>query len=291
MCATERVLLLWNLLIVTVCVRWIARACLGEREVSSLDVLLIHPHTPQLRFRPDSATTGHVFTDLGLRTRGARDRPAMVLSRKGILALNSSAEFREKVLKALQYLAKLLVAARVGGSLAKTLAKHFSSCRRLVTFLRWVRYSDNFIEASTTTAEPLRSLLYAEAALNVTVDAMQDVVTIDKLGLLGTVRLRGAFGVSFERLAETLDALLAAVGVAVGVARLRAAAASQQLQRRLELLGYVGDLLKNVHNAELSVVGLAPGETLAAMGGLAAASLSARKLRNKLAPPITIKGD
>ena len=215
----------------------------------------------------------------------------MVLSRKGILALNSSAEFREKVLKALQYLAKLLVAARVGGSLAKTLAKHFSSCRRLVTFLRWVRYSDNFIEASTTTAEPLRSLLYAEATLNVTVDAMQDVVTIDKLGLLGTVRLRGAFGVSFERLAETLDALLAAVGVAVGVARLRAAAASQQLQRRLELLGYVGDLLKNVHNAELSVVGLAPGETLAAMGGLAAASLSARKLRNKLAPPITVKGD
>ena len=74
-------------------------------------------------------------------------------SRKGAIALSSSADFREKLLKALQYLAKLLVATGAGGSITKALAKHFSSCRRLVTFLRWVKYSNNFEEAAATPTE------------------------------------------------------------------------------------------------------------------------------------------
>lgn len=203
------------------------------------------------------------------------------MQRKHVLALNSSAEFREKLLKALQYFAKLLLARGVGGPTTKALAKHFSACRRLVTFLRWVKYADNFTEAAATPPGPLQSLLYAEASLNVTVDAMQDAVTLEQLGVLGRWRLPAGF----ERLAELLDALLAAIGTAAAVLKLRAASSTQAFQKRLELLGYVGDLLKNVQNAELSV---APGATLAAVGGLTAASLSARKIRLKLAPPTPV---
>ena len=208
-----------------------------------------------------------------------------MISRKGLLALNSSAEFREKVLKSLQYLAKLLTATGTGGSVAKSLAKHFSAVRRLVTFLRWVKYSDSFVEAAATPALPLRCVLYAEASLNVTVDTMQDAVTLDQLGLLGQLRLPDAFGMSFERITALLDALLAAVGTAAALLKLHAAAYTQRCKQRLELLGYVGDLLKNIQNADLSVGGVAPGETLAAVGGLTAAMLSARKVRLKLAPP------
>ena len=200
------------------------------------------------------------------------------ITHKGVLALSSSAEFREKCLKALQYLAKLFAATGAGGAFSKALAKHVSSCRRLVTFLRCVKYSANFEEAAETTAEPLRGLLYAEATLNVTVDSMQDVVTLEKLGLVRLPRWLSGF----EKLAEVLDAVLAAVGVAVGVLRLQAASAAKQLPHKLQLIGYVGDLLKNVHAAHPSI---GPGETLAALGGLAAASLSARKIRLKVAPP------
>ena len=205
-------------------------------------------------------------------------------NKKGVLALNSSAEFREKLLKVFQYFCKLLVATGNGGATSKSLAKHFSSVRRLVTFMRWVKYTDNFVEAKATSAEPMRSLLYAEATLNVTVDSMQDVVTLEKLGVLGSVRLPSFLGVGWERIAEYLDALLAAVGVTIGVLKLRAAAASARFTKRLELLAYTGDLLKNVHNAEMSLVGL-PGATLAALGGLTAASISTRKVTLKLAPP------
>lgn len=207
-----------------------------------------------------------------------------MMSRKHVLALNSSAEFREKIMKALQYLAKLFVALGAGDAATKSLAKHFSACRRLVTFLRWVKYSDNFIEAAATPAKPLRGLLYAEASLNVTVDCMCDVITLKQLGLLGRVRLPAVLGMSFERLTDVLDALLAAIGVTAAILKLRAAAASQTLTRRLELVGYIGDLLKNVHNAELDFGGVVPGATLAAVGGLTAAALSARKIKLKLAP-------
>ena len=92
-------------------------------------------------------------------------------------------------------------ATGAGGAFSKALAKHVSSCRRLVTFLRWVKYSANFEEAAETTAEPLRGLLYAEATLNVTVDSMQDVVTLEKLGLVRLPRWLSGF----EKLAEVLE--------------------------------------------------------------------------------------
>ena len=206
--------------------------------------------------------------------------------------LSSSTDFREKILKALQYFCKLLVAIGLGKKTTAALAKHVSSCRRLVTFLRCVKYADSFREAEATAEQPLRGLLYAEATLNVTVDTMCDVVTLEKLGLLGRLRLPGAFGMSWEKVAEVLDALLAAIGSAAAALKLQAlyaanSASSKLDPARLALVGYIGDLLKNIHSAGaddhmLGVVD--PGPLLAAIGGLTAASLSARKIKLKLLP-------
>ena len=149
------------------------------------------------------------------------------------LKLSSSADFREKILKALQYFCKLLVAIGLGKKTTAALAKHVSSCRRLVTFLRCVKYADSFREAEATAEQPLRGLLYAEATLNVTVDTMCDVVTLEKLGLLGRLRLPGAFGMSWEKVAEVLDALLAAIGSAAAALKLQALYAANSASSKL----------------------------------------------------------
>ena len=97
---------------------------------------------------------------------------------------------------------------------------------------------------------------------------------------------------SWEKVAEVLDALLAAIGSAAAALKLQAlyaanSASSKLDPARLALVGYIGDLLKNIHSAGaddhmLGVVD--PGPLLAAIGGLTAASLSARKIKLKLLP-------
>ena len=203
---------------------------------------------------------------------------------KGLLTLSTSSDFREKAIKTLQYLAKLLYACGFGGARTKDIAKFLSSSRDVMTFMRWVKYGGDFDEARSTHEEPLRSLMLTEATLNVTVDCMNDVIVLNKLGLVGRLpALTPSW--SFGRLTNLLDSILAAVGVAVAVFKIRAAASESALaKQRVALISYIGSLLKNTNATQLQ---LAPfhGDRLAALGGLLSAAISTNKLITKHLPP------
>ena len=221
---------------------------------------------------------------------------------RGLLALNSSAEFREKALKLVQFVAKFLAAFSHNATL-KSLAKSVSSARRLITFLRWVKYFDDFVAARGMRSTPLRGLQYAEASLNLTIDMMADVITLDKLGLLLGARLPKLGRWTFEEVVNKLDVLLATVGIAASVINLRTAlatlryseeqiepaadtkaapkAASGLSKQKIALLKYVSDFIKAVDAAGMHGH-LAPGERLGALGGIVGAFISAGKLRDTL---------
>lgn len=220
------------------------------------------------------------------------------------IVLAESATYREKVLKALQYGAKLGVAVSPDAQpLLSSVAKSIGSARRLVCFLRWVKYFDDYRAACGERDEWLRALLMGESLLNIVVDGMQDVATLHRLGLLGP--LGQLLPARFEQAADRLDSCNLALGLVGAAVKLRrvpapaplelAAGSSGKDERRAQqaaerhkrtkaqvaLLKYGLDLCKAVDAAGGSL----PGARLAAFGGLASSLLSAAKLREKLAPP------
>ena len=211
------------------------------------------------------------------------------LPSKGHIALSASGDFRSNATKTLQYFFKLLYACGVGGKTSKDVAKTLSAARRIMTFLRLVKYADDVREARTTHEQPLRTLLYLETALNVTVDAMNDLITLHDLGLLGRLQLPSlGSSWSFERVTNALDSALAAVGTAIGLVKLQAAAASSTIftKQRIALIAYVGGLLKNLNAAKLNTIPLlGPGDRVAALGGMISAAISANKQVQKCLPP------
>ena len=212
---------------------------------------------------------------------------SLALPSKGHIALSASGDFRSNATKTLQYLFKLLYACGAGKT-CKDVAKSLSAARRIMCFLRLVKYADDVREANVTYEQPLRGLLYAEAALNVTVDGMNDIITLQQLGLLGSLRLPGlSSSWTFQRIADALDTALAAVGTAIGLLKLQAAAASASVftKQRVALIAYVGSLLKNMHAADLNGFPLGPGDRLAALGGMISAAISANKQLQKCLPP------
>jgi len=212
-----------------------------------------------------------------------------------VLALNTSAEFREKTCKAVQYAAKLLAASGHGGALADSLAKSMSSARRLIAFLRWVKYLEELRALSRRgqCTSLLRGLQISECVLNLSLDAISDVITLDKLGLLAGRKLPRLGRWTLQQLAEALDVLLASVGIAISVINLRAALATRRIadkdgttiatadvgmsKQRIALLKYICDFVKNVDAAGMGGR-LAPGDRLGALGGVVGALISAQKL-------------
>ena len=208
-----------------------------------------------------------------------------------VLAINSSVEIREKALKAAGYAAKLAsyILTQTGASTAtrakllKGLAKACSDARRLFCLVRWVKYFDDFAAAAKEVT-PLRELLLAEASLSCVVDAMQDVVTFDRLGLLGWVPAW------FERVADELDVVLAVSSTAAAWLKVRAlesksvggGATPKARQQKLQLLKYACDVCKTADAAGIERYG--PGKPLAFVGAILSSYLSARKQALKLAP-------
>jgi hypothetical protein len=213
--------------------------------------------------------------------------------------LSASAEFRDKSLKGCQYSAKLaaIVVHRTsrpdaGPSHAvptlKAAAKTLSSARRFIVILRWIKYIDELRAAHTEPDRTLRRLTLVDVTLNILVDAMQDVVTLEKLGVLG----HGVLPVWFEPLADKLDVCLAANSVVLtgfklarGVRMLRVLESKETEEgarakahrmiaaEQLALLKYACDLLKTLDSA-----GRTPGEGLAATAAVISSVLSARKI-------------
>ena len=95
--------------------------------------------------------------------------------------------------------------------------------------------------------------MLTEATLNVTVDCMNDVIVLNKLGLVGRLpALTPSW--SFGRLTNLLDSILAAVGVAAAVFKIRAAASESALaKQRVALISYIGSLLKNTNATQLQL--------------------------------------
>lgn len=199
---------------------------------------------------------------------------------KGVYTLSASSDFREKAIKVLQYLAKLLHACGVGGKQTKEVAKFLSSGRDVMTLMRWVKYTSDFEDARGTVEQPLRALMFTEATLNVTVDCMNDLNVLGKLGIVGPLPALSPRW-SFARLTNLLDSILAAVGTAVTILQLRAATTESALaKQRLALVSYIGSVLKNTHATQLSL-GPFHGDRTAALGGFLSAAISANKLINK----------
>ena len=180
-------------------------------------------------------------------------------------------ELREKTLKVVQYVAKLIaqLLSPDGASATRlrSLAKHLSSVRRLIKLLRWVKYGQDYLDAQREPKEPMRRLLLFEFGLNLSVDVMQDAVTLEKVGAIP----KGVIPKWLEKLADRLDLLLCVVDVvlaSVKVSRLqdfvedcrrgagegKAPAPESEARRKLALqkaalVRYVCDTLQCLHDA------------------------------------------
>lgn len=195
-----------------------------------------------------------------------------------VIALSSSAEFREKTCASVQYGCKLLTACDVGDKAAnQTIVAGMQGARRLFKFLGWIKFLKSFEAADGERSSPLRRLLYAQALLGITVDCMRDCVTLEKLGL---ARLPGLRGWAFARLNEAIDAVLASVGIAVTLLKLRAVLAEEQLTSlRVALFKSICHLGKA---ADAGKLGGGPGARIGALAGLLNSLLAARDVSKKL---------
>ncbi|KAL1519477.1 hypothetical protein AB1Y20_022996 [Prymnesium parvum] len=223
--------------------------------------------------------------------------------------LSASADFRDKLLKALQYSAKLAAALLRRWSRTRqsehvptlqSAAKTISTARRFVTLLRWVKYIETLREARDEPHAEVRYLLLLDFCLCTAVDALQDLVTLDRLGFFGKPN---RLPVAVESLANHLDIMLAANGMTVTTLRLvrlrqeRKLAHSKQASagkveavvqaERLALLKYTCDLLKCLDSAgmlqsprqrEKPSSRPSGPEGLAAFAAVLSSTMSARKL-------------
>ena len=207
-----------------------------------------------------------------------------VTTSKGVLALSSSAEFREKALQVVQYVCKLLTACDLGDGWAKRLTSSTAAARRLIKFLGWVKFFKNFTAADAASGV-LRPLLFAQASLALGVDVMRDAVTLEKLQLVALPAVSRRW--TFARTNELVDAVLAIFGITVAALRLRAALAEDQLSANLSALRVA--LFKSLCHlgkaADAGKLGGGPGARTGAVCGLLNTLIAARDLRRKLAPP------
>ena len=186
----------------------------------------------------------------------------------------NSCQVREKGLKIVQYLLRLgaysmLLPPSVADR-CKALSKTTSMSRRLFKFCRWVKHFDEFFAARTEQRRSMRALFFLRGCANLCADWSEDVCSLERIGLLPT----GTISREFQLVAEYCQLALAFVEVsisAVMVSKQQQVAtlvteksedstgdgsnmlkAYRQLAMlRLELIKFVSDIGKAVHDCEL----------------------------------------
>ncbi len=181
-----------------------------------------------------------------------------------------------------------------------------SAARKLFQLGKWVQYWNDFRTAREEPPGRLRQLLFVEASLNLTIDVMIDAATLDRIGVLSPsarglrpnrlpsgfelwadrldmVRAAASIGAASIRRSRLLDPPVASAGAAKNGA---SAPSAEDAARREQISKQRVALLKNFcdlsNKADASGV-VVPGERLAALAGLVASLLSARKLVQKAA--------
>jgi len=135
--------------------------------------------------------------------------------------LANSAQVREKGLKILQYILRVgayseILPAATSKHL-KDLSKITSIARRFFKFCRWIKHFEDFREAADQQHSVMRFLLYLRIAANFGADWMEDVCSLERIGLLP----RGTLSVDFTLSAEYFQLALALVETAVTAVRVR----------------------------------------------------------------------
>lgn len=142
-----------------------------------------------------------------------------------VAALSGSVSFRDKSLKILQTLCKLIVRqihALRWGSLAlfgerlDGTAQACSTGRRMFALLRWLRYSVDLRAAGREPNPQERVLTQVEVLTALAADIIQDITTLEKVGIIP----KGSVPKWLERIAPQLDLLFTAVVLVNGSMRL-----------------------------------------------------------------------
>jgi len=147
-------------------------------------------------------------------------------------------------------------------------SKACSNARRLFVFCRWIKYIPQFKDADGEADQSMRLMLRAEAACALGVDALQDVITLEKASLLP----KKTIPAWFERVASIAEVALALAGLAASYVRVKrtahdaqaAEAKSHELApivvegkrrnhvlQQLALAKYACDLCKGWHDSAL----------------------------------------
>ena len=184
----------------------------------------------------------------------------------------NSAQVREKGLKILQYVLRGVSYLDVTpwSKHLKALSKSTSIARRFFKFGRWVKHFEDLEEAHEQKDMIMRGLLYFRIAANFGADWAEDVCSLERVGILHSLKL-GTLSHEFLLFAEYCQFALALVEILVTGVRARkerqvvtmAEAAGAEPNKmlkqrrklalvRLELVKYVSDVGKALHDCELS---------------------------------------
>eukprot|EP00930_Biecheleria_cincta_P037047 TRINITY_DN25402_c0_g1_i1.p1 TRINITY_DN25402_c0_g1~~TRINITY_DN25402_c0_g1_i1.p1 ORF type:complete len:338 (-),score=62.77 TRINITY_DN25402_c0_g1_i1:108-1121(-) len=222
------------------------------------------------------------------------------LDLKTTVALLSSAQSREKCLKIVQYIARLLAYvlasfASIGDNAmrwsaqAAGLAKSTSQARRFFKFFRWVKHFEDVAPARSESSFAVACLMVLSIVWNLVADLSEDICSLERLGFL----TKGTLPVWAELNANRCQLVLALVEIALSFVRFRhfsrAAAAALAVEdadaaflrcawrRRcmaaLELSKFCADLGKAFWDCEMSFA----SELLFILCGLWASLVSTHK--------------
>jgi hypothetical protein len=173
------------------------------------------------------------------------------------VTLHQSTDYREKLYKVLQYIAKLLAARPSSDPQVAKVAATLSQSRGIFKVFKWVTCLEEYQKAAGESSVWLGRIKRFEAVLNTVVTMMQDAINVDKL--CGTKLLSARFSYCMSALDLGLSLLLASIA-GHAVRRLRERGVRTPEDRRkllllqLEVGVRVGDSITLLEN-----VGKTPG--------------------------------
>ena len=195
-------------------------------------------------------------------------------------ALLGDIDFREKALKVLQYACRLAAARAVNRAdalLWSRAAQSFASGRRLIKLLRWIKYGRDLRAAWREADEVRRRQLLAEVGMNLAIDTLQDLRTLEHLGLLRA----GLLPSWVPRAVEWLDFAVSVNGLSLRASDSALSEADQKARNhRLDLFKYACDIVVTSHDVAARSVRL-PTLQAPLLCGLASGAASASKLALK----------
>lgn len=291
---------------------------ISARTASEVTAVLAPPISASLYAAPPLLLSAGQSTDLAQRQRelpgpAVQELQALVVpfvpprlplsdhrfDLKTSVALLSSAQSREKCLKIVQYIAKLLAYvlasfASIGDNTmrwsahATELAKSTSQARRFFKLFRWVKHFEDVAPARSEASFAVACLMVLSIFWNLVADLSEDICSLERLGFV----TKGTFPVWAELNANRCQLVLASVEIALSLVRFRrfsraaAAAAAQDgdssllqsaWRRRcmaaLELSKFCADVGKAFWDCELSFA----SELLFILCGLWASLVSTHK--------------